>query len=112
MIMDMRFIKSSDQIMFYMYYEDPETVFCTIEVLAAAKTRGFEDFSAMLAQHWISEYKARVHWGRLWEHIPGIVPYLREQAGPQLDQFERIRKKYDPQGMFLNETLAGILGHK
>ena len=59
MTVDMRFIKSSDQIMSYVYDEDPETIFCTIEVLAVAKTRGFEDFSAMLAQHWISEYKAR-----------------------------------------------------
>ncbi|KAF9153123.1 hypothetical protein BG015_004026 [Linnemannia schmuckeri] len=112
MTMDMRFIKSSDQIMSYVYDKDPEAIFCTVEILSAAKTKGFEDFSAMLAQHWMSEYKARVHWAKLWEHIPGIVPYLREQAGPQLDQFESIRQKYDPQGMFLNKTFAGVLGHK
>ncbi|KAF9333208.1 hypothetical protein BGZ91_011345 [Linnemannia elongata] len=112
MTVDMRFIKSSDQIMSYVYGEDPEAIFCTMEILAVAETRGFEDFSAMLAQHLMSEYKARVHWAKLWEHIPGIVPYLREHAGPQLDRFESIRKKYDPQGIFLNKTFAGVLGHR
>ncbi|KAK5827953.1 hypothetical protein F5H01DRAFT_362406 [Linnemannia elongata] len=112
MTVDMRFIKPSDQIMSYVYDEDPEAIFCTMEILAVAETRGFEDFSAMLAQHLMSEYKARVHWAKLWEHIPGIVPYLREHAGPQLDRFESIRKKYDPQGIFLNKTFAGVLGHK
>jgi hypothetical protein len=53
-----------------------------------------------------------VHWAKLWEHIPNIVPYLRKQARPQLDQFESIRKKYDPEGLFMNKTFAGILGHK
>ncbi|KAF8949021.1 hypothetical protein BGZ47_000093 [Haplosporangium gracile] len=111
MTLDMRFIKSSDQIMSHVYDKDPETIFCTVEILSAAKTRDFEDFSAMLAQHWISEYKARVHWAKLWEHIAGIIPYLREQAEPQLDQFESVRQKYDPQGMFLNKTFAEVLGH-
>lgn len=47
----------------------------------------------------------------MWEFIPGIVPYLRTQAGDRFDQFEAIRAKYDPQGMFLNSTFAGLLGH-
>lgn len=69
MTMDMRFIKSSDQIMSYVYDEDPEAIFCTIEVLSVAGTKGFEDFSAMLAQHWISEYKARYQHARRVVHF-------------------------------------------
>ncbi|KAF9129491.1 hypothetical protein BGW39_004098 [Mortierella sp. 14UC] len=111
MTLDMRFIKASDQIMSYAYDKDPEAVFCTIEVLSAANTKGFENFTAMLAEHFISEYQARPHWAKLWEHIPGIVPCLWEQANPQLDQFESIRQKYDPQDIFMNKTFAGILGH-
>ncbi|KAF9140945.1 hypothetical protein BG015_001462 [Linnemannia schmuckeri] len=57
MSMDMRFIKSSDQIMPYVHNRDPGTIFCTLEILSAAKTKGFGDFSAMLTQHWISGYK-------------------------------------------------------
>lgn len=47
----------------------------------------------------------------MWEHIPGIVPYLRHQAGARYDKFEAIRKKYDPKGMFMNRTFAELLGH-
>ncbi|KAG0381216.1 hypothetical protein BGX24_004355 [Mortierella sp. AD032] len=111
MTIDMRFIKASDQIMSYAYDSDPETIFCTVEILSAVNTKGFEDFTAMLAQHFMAEYQARPHWAKFWEHIPDIVPYLREQSGPQLDQFEDIRQKYDPQGMFMNKTFAGLLGH-
>ncbi|KAG0313879.1 hypothetical protein BGZ97_009805, partial [Linnemannia gamsii] len=44
------------------------------------------------------------HWAKMWEHVPGIVPYLRRQAGERYDRFEGIRKKYDPNGMFMNAT--------
>ncbi|KAG0064165.1 hypothetical protein BGZ89_009320 [Linnemannia elongata] len=99
--LDMRFIKASNQIMSYAYDKDPETIFCTMEMLSAANTKGFEEFAATVAPHW----------AKLWEHISGIVPYLCEQAEPQLKQFESIRKKYDPNGMFMNKTFAGVLGH-
>jgi FAD/FMN-containing dehydrogenase len=46
----------------------------------------------------------------MWEHVPGIVPYLRRQAGERYDRFEGIRKKYDPNGMFMNATFAGLFG--
>lgn len=59
MTIDMRFIKSSDQIMSYVYDEDPEAIFCTIEIVSVAGTKDFGDFSAKVAQHWISEYNAR-----------------------------------------------------
>ncbi|KAG0278424.1 hypothetical protein BGZ95_004037 [Linnemannia exigua] len=111
MTVDMRFIKASNQIMSYVYDSDPDVVFCTIEILSAVNTKGFAEFSAMIAQHFMSEYQARPHWAKHWEHIPGIIPYLREQSRPQLDQFESIRQKYDPQGMFMNKTFAGLLGH-
>ncbi|KAF9103096.1 hypothetical protein BGX29_003772 [Mortierella sp. GBA35] len=111
MVLDMRFIKSSDQLMSYAYDEDPEAVFCTIDIVSVAKTKGVEDFTAVVAQYWMDEFKARPHWAKRWEHIPGIVPYLRDQAGPQLELFESVRRKYDPQGMFMNKTFAGVLGH-
>lgn len=47
----------------------------------------------------------------MWEHVPGMVPYLQQQAGDRYQRFEKIRKKYDPQGMFMNETFAKLLGH-
>ncbi|KAF9085123.1 hypothetical protein BGX23_009956 [Mortierella sp. AD031] len=79
---DMRFIKSSDLLMSYAYDEDSETIYCTIEVLSAANTKGFEEFPAVVAQHCMQEFQAKPHRAKLWEHIPGVVPYLRDQAGP------------------------------
>ncbi|KAF9907312.1 hypothetical protein EC991_011134 [Linnemannia zychae] len=59
MTLDMRFIKASDQIMSYAYDKDPETIFCAFEILSAANTKGFEEFSAIIAQHLMFEYQAR-----------------------------------------------------
>ncbi|KAG0205948.1 hypothetical protein BGX28_002542 [Mortierella sp. GBA30] len=109
--MEMRFVKASDMIMSNAYDEDPEAIYCNIEILSVINTQGFDEFSAMVAKYWMDEFKARPHWAKMWEHIPGITPYLRQQAGARYDRFETIRKKYDPQGMFMNKTFAGLLGH-
>ncbi|KAF9359339.1 hypothetical protein BGX34_008435, partial [Mortierella sp. NVP85] len=46
---EMRFIKSSQMMMSYAYDDDPEAVYCMIEVLSATGTKGFEEFSAKVA---------------------------------------------------------------
>ncbi|KAF9206078.1 hypothetical protein BGZ49_003047 [Haplosporangium sp. Z 27] len=109
--MEMRFIKASSMLMSPMYDEDPEAIFCTIEVLSATNTEGFDEFSIKMAQYWMDNFQAKPHWAKMWEHIPGIVPYLRQKAGAQYDKFDAIRQKYDPNGMFMTGTFAGILGH-
>jgi hypothetical protein len=113
MAIELRFVKSSQMMLSNAYDEDPEAIYCMFEVVTAVGTKGFEEFSAKVAKHWMDEFQARPHWAKLWEHIPGMVPYLREVAGARsrLDVFERIRKKYDPEGMFMNKTFAGLLGH-
>ncbi|KAK3813139.1 MAG: hypothetical protein J3Q66DRAFT_43056 [Benniella sp.] len=110
---EMRFVKSSQMMLSNAYDEDPEAIYCMYEVVTAVGTKGFEEFSAKVAKHWMEEFQARTHWAKVWEHIPEMVPYLREVAGARsrLDVFERIRKKYDPEGMFMNKTFAGLLGH-
>jgi hypothetical protein len=111
--MEMRFVKASQMMMSNAYDDDPEAIYCMIEILSVADTQGFEEFSAKVAKYWMDEFQARPHWAKMWEHIPGIVPYLQEVGGARarLDEFERIRKKYDPEGMFMNKTFAGLLGH-
>lgn len=107
--MEMRFIKASQMMMSNAYDDDPDAVYCMMELLSVAHTKGFEEFSAKVAKYWIDEFQAKPHWAKMWEHIPNITPYLREQMRPRLEQFERIRGKYDPQGMFMNGTFAGLL---
>ncbi|KAF9432050.1 hypothetical protein BGZ76_011323 [Entomortierella beljakovae] len=109
--MDMRFIKSSDMIMSPAYDVDPEAIYCTMEIVAAKGTPGFEEASAKVAKYWMDNFNAKPHWSKMWEHVPGIIPYLRSKQGAQYDQFEAIRQKYDPNGMFLTETYSGLLGH-
>ncbi|KAF9392165.1 hypothetical protein CPC16_003539 [Podila verticillata] len=99
----MRFVKSSNMLLSNAYDDDPEAVYCMMELLSVKGTAGFEEFAAKIAQP---------HWAKMWEFIPGIVPYLRTQAGDRFDKFEVIRTKYDPQGMFMNSTFAGLLGHQ
>ncbi|KAF9436444.1 hypothetical protein BGZ76_003975 [Entomortierella beljakovae] len=108
---EMRFVKSSSMLMSPAYDEDPEAIYCMIEILTVIRTPSFDEFSIKVAQYWMDNFQARPHWAKMWEHIPGIVPYLRKLDGVQYDKFENIRKKYDPKGMFMTGTFAGILGH-
>ncbi|KAI1290644.1 hypothetical protein EDD11_009133 [Mortierella claussenii] len=109
--MEMRFVKASTMIMSNAYDEDPEAIYCMIEILSVVHTPGFNEFSAKVAQYWMDSFQAKPHWAKLWEHVPGIIPYLRKKAGSRFDKFDAIRKKYDPEGMFMTSTFAGILGH-
>ncbi|KAF9997459.1 hypothetical protein BGZ79_008852 [Entomortierella chlamydospora] len=109
--MEMRFIKASSMLMSPAYDEDPEAIYCTIEVLSAVNTKDFSDFSIKMAQYWMDNFQAKPHWAKMWEHVPGIVPYLRQKAGARYDKFEAVRQKYDPNGMFMTGTFAGVLGH-
>ncbi|KAG0282322.1 hypothetical protein BGZ96_000594 [Linnemannia gamsii] len=109
--LEMRFVKSSTMLMSAAYDADPEAIYCMIEVLSVNNTPGFDEFSSKMAKFWMDNFQARPHWAKMWEHVPGIVPYLRRQGSERFDRFEAIRKKYDPNGMFLNHTFAGVLGH-
>ncbi|KAG0316230.1 hypothetical protein BGZ99_007003 [Dissophora globulifera] len=111
-MLEVRFLRASQMIMSSMYDEDPEAIFATMELVSAANTKGFEEFSSKVAQHWMENYRSQPHWAKMWEHIPGIVPYLKKQAGERYKKFEAIRKKYDPDGMFMNGTFAQLLSHK
>ncbi|KAF9136624.1 hypothetical protein BGX30_011029 [Mortierella sp. GBA39] len=93
--LEMRFVKASTMLMSAAYDTDPEAIYCTVEVLSVNNTPGFDE----------------PHWAKMWEHVPGIVPYLRKQGSERYDRFDAIRKKYDPKGMFMNATFAGLLGH-
>lgn len=109
--LEMRFVKSSTMLMSAAYDTDPEAIYCMIEVLSVNNTPGFNEFSSKMAKFWMDNFQARPHWAKMWEHVPGIVPYLRKQGSERYDRFDAIRKKYDPKGMFMNATFASLLGH-
>ncbi|KAG0332657.1 hypothetical protein BG000_009831 [Podila horticola] len=110
--LEMRFVKSSSQIMSNAFDTDPEAIYCMMEILSIKDTKGFEGFSTNIAQYWMKEFHAIPHWAKMWEYIPHIKPYLVKQAGDRFDRFEVVRRKYDPTGMFVNKTFAGLVGPK
>ncbi len=55
-IIEMRFLKASQMIMSNMYDEDPDAIFATLELVSAVNTKGFEEFSAKMAQHWMENH--------------------------------------------------------
>jgi FAD/FMN-containing dehydrogenase len=52
----------------------------------------------------LTEFSARVHWGKL--HF--LTPERLHAQYPEADEFIRIRRELDPQGMFLNDHLREL----
>ncbi|KAF9372692.1 hypothetical protein CPB97_001069 [Podila verticillata] len=106
--LEVRFVKSSSQLMSNAFDTDPDAIYCMI----IKNTKSYEEFWAKIAQYWMKEFNAKPHWAKMWEHSPDIKPYLIKQAGNRFSSFEVVRRKYDPTGMFLNKTFAGLVGPK
>ncbi|KAG0020301.1 hypothetical protein BGZ80_004426 [Entomortierella chlamydospora] len=106
---EMRFIKSSSKILSPAYDQDPEAIFCMIDVMATSETPGFEEYAGGIVANWIEKYNAKPHWPKLWESVPGVVPYLRREYGDRLVRFNKIRKTQDPNDMFLNNTWRPLM---
>ncbi|KAG0364531.1 hypothetical protein BGX24_004566, partial [Mortierella sp. AD032] len=107
--LEVRFIKSSSQKMSFVYNEDPEAIYCVVNVLGAVGTPGFVEFSAEVLGGWIDKYNAKPHWAKLWEQIPSIHPILRREYKDHLTVFNRVRKSQDPFDMFVNDTWRPLI---
>ncbi|KAF9943625.1 hypothetical protein BGZ72_003648, partial [Mortierella alpina] len=70
--LEMRFIKASGMTMSNAYDDDPEAVYCMMQVVAKPEAKGFKEFTAKIARYWMDGFQARPHWAKLWEHIPGM----------------------------------------
>lgn len=57
--MEMRFVKASDMTLSNAYDEDPDAIFCMIELLSVINTKGFEAFSSKMAKYWMDEFQAK-----------------------------------------------------
>ncbi|CAF1185108.1 unnamed protein product [Didymodactylos carnosus] len=112
--MEMRFIKSSQALLSPAYDQNKDEIYCAIEILSIKDSSGFNEFSNDVALNWISNgSKANPHWAKMWEHLNGIVPYIQQthQQDNLLGQFNSIRTKYDPNGLFFdNKSLQKLFG--
>lgn len=84
---------------------------CYIEILSSTPTPGWEEFASAVAAEWMRLPGARPHWGKEWEFIPGIVPFIGRAYGDHLRTFLRLRADHagDPDRMFSNDLLDRIL---
>ncbi|CAG8698944.1 3035_t:CDS:2 [Dentiscutata erythropus] len=110
---EFRINKASKCLLASTYDEDPDAYYCLMEILSVNGTQDFLDFSIELAERWMKKYNALPHWGKMWEHVPGIIPYIRNNIRKRLDEFEKVRAKYDPDEYFFdNESLRQLFVNK
>ncbi|CAG8697665.1 7760_t:CDS:2, partial [Cetraspora pellucida] len=106
---EFRINKASKCLLAPTYDKDPDAYYCLITLLSVNDTQGYLDFSIEIAERWMKKYNALPHWGKLWEHVPGIIPHMRNNIGKRLDEFEKVRAKYDPDKYFFdNESLRQL----
>ncbi|CAG8764670.1 13853_t:CDS:2, partial [Gigaspora margarita] len=99
---EFRINKASKCLLASTYDENPDTYYCLLEILSINGTQGFLDFSIELSERWMKKYNAQPHWGKMWEHVPGIIPYVRKHLGKRVNEFEKVRAKYDPDKLFFD----------
>lgn len=85
---------------------------CYIEILSRAKPANWKRFSGQVAQDWLTLPQARPHWAKEFQHIPDIIPYLKNIYGENITRFKQIKEQLqvDPEDMFMNPTLREIFG--
>jgi hypothetical protein len=102
-----RFIKNSDALLSPAFGQQHT---CFIEVLSYYKTPGWKEFTSTLAHRWMKLPTARPHWAKEFDHVPGIIPFIRQAYGSNLSKFLQIREELavDPEKRFVNSLLDQI----
>jgi L-gulonolactone oxidase len=95
-----RFVRASESLLSPDYRRDS----CYIEATTLHGTEGAEEFYRAIEDVMISRFDARPHWGKLFYDTERV----RAQFEPQLDRFEPIRRRWDPDGRFVNEFLGAL----
>jgi FAD/FMN-containing dehydrogenase len=95
-----RFVRASDSLLSPDFGRDS----CYIEATTLDGTAGAEEFYRAIEDVMISRFDARPHWGKVFYDTGRI----RKQFEPQLDRFEPVRRRWDPDGRFANEFLGAL----
>ncbi|RHZ88384.1 hypothetical protein Glove_23g111 [Diversispora epigaea] len=104
-----RIIRSSHALLAPNFDSDPNAIYCFIDLTSYHFTPGFQTFASSFGQKWIQNYNAKPHWAKEWEYVPNIKSYLSKAYKKQIETFEKIREKYDPDKIFFdNESLQEI----
>ncbi|MEM7367541.1 MAG: FAD-binding protein [Bacteroidota bacterium] len=104
MSMNLRFIAQSDCLL--SPAQGPGHT-CYIEILGNSDRELWKSFSAEVALEWLKLPGAKPHWGKEFQHVPGIISYLKDVSKEQVSTFTSIKKNLgmDPDGIFMNPLL-------
>jgi L-gulono-1,4-lactone dehydrogenase len=95
-----RFVKASTSLLSPDYGRDS----CYIEATTLDGTEDVEAFYRAVEDVMMSRFDARPHWGKVFYDTDRV----RERYRPQLELFEPIRRRWDPDGLFLNDFLTDL----
>jgi hypothetical protein len=106
--LNMRFIGSSRALLTPAYGDG---ITCYIEALCVDRPTGWDEFSAELVAEWMKIPGALPHWAKEFEHVPGIVPLIRERLGDRRRRFVAALEAtgMDTRHAFANPLLRRVL---
>lgn len=83
---------------------------CYIEVLSRTKDEDWLRYSGEVGREWLALSNAMPHWAKEYAQVPGIVDHIKQQLGPNIARFNKIKAdlKVDPDKMFVNTMLAEV----
>jgi hypothetical protein len=106
-VMNVRFINNSNCWLSPAFGEGHT---CYIEILSRTKKADWQRFSSQVAQDWLTLPRAMPHWAKEFQHIPNVIPYIKNNFGENIQRFNenKDRLQVDPAHMFVNRTLEEI----
>ena len=100
--MQVRFVKSDDIWLSPAYDRDA----CHITLMIYNPTKETKELYFDEYYSAIRKYNPRVHWGKYFSVIPMDI----EELYPRVRDFDWIRSKMDPKGIFLNRVMNETFG--
>ena len=106
-VMNVRFINNSNCWLSPAFGEGHT---CYIEILSRTKKADWQRFSSQVGQDWLTLPRAMPHWAKEFQHIPNVIPHIKNNFGENIQCFNEIkdRLQVDPTHMFVNRTLEEI----
>jgi L-gulonolactone oxidase len=109
MVVNARFIGGSDC---FLSPARGNALTAYIEILGNHRHPEWTAFASAVGREWLKLPKARPHWGKEYDFIPGIEAHVRAALGDDLRRFLRVRDELgvDPDRLFVNPFLDRLLG--
>jgi len=114
-----RFTKTSPSLLSAAYSTKPDDRICWIEILSAypksepdanKRVAAMAPHIAMINEvvtKWLG-MNGRPHWAKNWQYVSPLVDVKALYPNDNLNKFNLVRRRMDPDGMFINPFLKGL----